>query len=92
MPNIHMAYVPDGNRRYAAERGISLRESYQISFLHSIQLVQWMLLDHPRIKEFTIGLAAEYNLSRVSDQAVSLVQGRLLLSSLSILSKSAVSL
>lgn len=58
-----IAFIPDGNRRYAVKYGVSLLEAYSLGFNKAKQAVEWSFRQ-PRVDEVTIwGLSTE-NLNR----------------------------
>lgn len=58
-----IAFIPDGNRRYAMKHRISLLEAYTLGFDKARQAVEWSF-QQPRLREVTIwGLSTE-NLNR----------------------------
>ncbi|MCD6414677.1 MAG: di-trans,poly-cis-decaprenylcistransferase [Candidatus Diapherotrites archaeon] len=58
-----IAFIPDGNRRYATKNEISLLEAYSLGFNKAKQAVEWSF-QQPKVDEVTIwGLSTE-NLNR----------------------------
>ena len=59
----HLLYGPDGNRRYAREKGISFAKAYDIDAKKIVEVVKWCFEDHP-VEELSLGILEEYNLER----------------------------
>ncbi len=58
-----VAFIPDGNRRYAAKAGISLLQSYQTGTKKAWEVMSW-LNQYPKIKTGTFYTLSLENLSR----------------------------
>lgn len=58
-----IAFIPDGNRRYASENGLSLAEAYSLGFDRARKVTDWCF-EKPEIKEVTIWSISTENLKR----------------------------
>ena len=58
-----VAFIPDGNRRYAVRNGISLAESYALGTQKAWDVVKW-LSDYPKIRVGTFYTLSLENLTR----------------------------
>jgi len=58
-----IAFIPDGNRRYAVRNNISLAESYALGTQKTWDVVKW-LSDYPKIKVGTFYTLSLENLTR----------------------------
>ncbi|MBI4052722.1 MAG: di-trans,poly-cis-decaprenylcistransferase [Candidatus Diapherotrites archaeon] len=58
-----VAFIPDGNRRYAVSNGISLAESYALGTQKAWDVVKW-LSDYPKIRVGTFYTLSLENLTR----------------------------
>ncbi len=64
---MHLIYQPDGNRRYAKNKGIPLREAYELSLDKIISLIGWFF-DYEESTELSIHALDRYNLQRPSTE------------------------
>ena len=64
---MHLIYQPDGNRRYAKNKGILLREAYELSLDKIISLIGWFF-DYEESTELSIHALDRYNLQRPSTE------------------------
>lgn len=62
-----IAFIPDGNRRYAQKAGISLIESYQMGTQKTWHVLDW-LVKYPSIKVGTFYTLSLENLSRTKQE------------------------
>ncbi|MFH1240255.1 MAG: polyprenyl diphosphate synthase [Candidatus Diapherotrites archaeon] len=62
-----IAFIPDGNRRYAQKAGISLIESYQMGTQKAWNVLDW-LVKYPSIKAGTFFTLSLENLSRTKQE------------------------
>ena len=58
-----IAFIPDGNRRYAKKAGISCAEAYALGTKRAWDVIDWMK-DYPKIKAGTFYTLSLENLSR----------------------------
>ncbi len=58
-----IAFIPDGNRRFAKEKNISLAESYNLGTQKARNVMEW-LVDYPKIKTGTFYTLSSKNLNR----------------------------
>ncbi len=58
-----IAFIPDGNRRFAEKKGISLLESYQLGTRKAWEVIDW-LHDYPSIRSGTFYTLSFENLLR----------------------------
>jgi undecaprenyl diphosphate synthase len=58
-----IAFIPDGNRRYASQNGMDLAAAYQIGTQRSWDVMQW-LSDYPSIKVATFYTLSLENITR----------------------------
>ncbi len=63
----HLMYGPDGNRRYAAEKGISFADAYNIAARRLVDFTRWCFEDEP-VDELSLWVMQEYNLDRPPEQ------------------------
>ncbi len=63
----HLVFGPDGNRRYARERGISYAEAYDIAARKVVDATGWWF-KNGHIEELSIWALQEYNLERPREQ------------------------
>jgi len=64
--------IPDGNRRYAEDNGISYREAYQRGFEKGEEVLDWCM-DHPTIDKAVIYALSTENISRSGDELDTLI-------------------
>ncbi len=62
-----IAFIPDGNRRYALKYSIPLFQSYQLGTQKAWEVIDW-LKDYPKIKAGTFYTLSLENLSRNKDE------------------------
>ncbi len=63
----HVGLIPDGNRRWAQEAGLTLREGHE----HGAQTVEMALdwaYEHPEVAEFTVYGLSEENFKRSAEE------------------------
>lgn len=60
-----VAFIPDGNRRYALKNALSLAESYSLGFQKAEDVADWCF-EHKGIREATIWSLSTENLKRSS--------------------------
>lgn len=60
---IHVGLIPDGNRRYAQEKGKPVWEGHRTGVKRIREFVQWSL-EHPEIKKISIYALSTDNLQR----------------------------
>jgi undecaprenyl diphosphate synthase len=58
-----IAFIPDGNRRYAARNGMDLAKAYQVGTHRTWDVIQW-LSDYPKIKAATFYALSLENITR----------------------------
>ncbi|MCK4328061.1 MAG: di-trans,poly-cis-decaprenylcistransferase [Candidatus Diapherotrites archaeon] len=58
-----IAFIPDGNRRYAAKNGLNFARAYSAGFEKTRQVFEWCL-DVPKLNELTVWTISTENLSR----------------------------
>jgi len=61
-----IAFIPDGNRRYAKKYGLSLQKAYSKGFNQLRGTLDWSLSSKPKIEEITIWTISTENLTRKS--------------------------
>lgn len=74
-----IAFIPDGNRRFARKNGISILESYKLGIEKAEQVFDWCI-ETPGVKVATIYALSAENLRRSQDQLrllLGLYKGRL---------------
>ena len=64
---MHLIYQPDGNRRYAKNKGIPLREAYELSLDKIVSLIGWFF-DYEESTELSVYALDRYNLQRPSTE------------------------
>lgn len=62
-----IAFIPDGNRRYAKGANISLLESYQVGTKKAWEVIDW-LKEYPKIKVGTFYTLSLENMQRNADE------------------------
>ncbi len=62
-----IAFIPDGNRRYAQKASISLIQSYQMGTQKAWQVVEW-IVKYPSVKTGTFYTLSLENLSRTKHE------------------------
>lgn len=70
----HLVIAPDGSRRYARDRNISLSESYDLAARKGAEVVKWCFEDN-LVDELSFYVLDEHNLKRDEDQLVPLLDG-----------------
>lgn len=60
-----IAFIPDGNRRYAQSQNLSLAQAYQLGTQKSWEVMEWML-QYPQIKVGTFYTLSLENVTRSS--------------------------
>ena len=68
----HLVIAPDGSRRYARDKNISLSESYELAARKGADIVRWCFEDN-LVDELSFYVLAEYNLKREKDQLTPLL-------------------
>lgn len=63
MPLSSIAFIPDGNRRFAQKKGISLIQSYYLGTQKAWQVIDW-LKNYPKIKNGAFYTLSFENMSR----------------------------
>ena len=63
MPLSSIAFIPDGNRRFAQKKRLSLLDSYRLGTQKAWQVIDW-LKDYPSIKDGSFYTLSFENLSR----------------------------
>ncbi len=63
MPLHSIAFIPDGNRRFAAEHHLSLAQAYQLGTQRSWDVMEWMV-NYPSIKVGTFYTLSLENITR----------------------------
>jgi len=61
-----VAFIPDGNRRYALKAGISLLDAYQLGTKKAWEVFEW-LQEYPKIKTGTFWSLSLENFKRASE-------------------------
>ncbi|MFC2174385.1 polyprenyl diphosphate synthase [archaeon] len=58
-----IAFIPDGNRRYALKNGVNFAKAYSVGFEKTRQVFEWCL-EVPKLNELTMWTISTENLSR----------------------------
>jgi len=63
MRKLHIAFIMDGNRRFARKHNISLKQAYKIGARVAYNIIKFSI-EHPKIKELTFYALSRENLKR----------------------------
>ena len=83
MNNLHIGIIPDGNRRYAEKKNITIEESYNIAFQTVTQIIEYICnqcddlfsFEHYSISQVTLYVCSYDNLEKRSKEEVNLIYG-----------------